>query len=123
MDPDDSAKAAIHKASLQGHAAAVRRLVELGADLNLGSDSGSTPLHFAGAYGHLELVATLLELGADPTKQNEFGEDALHMANMKVAHPRLPLALLRVLHEEIATFFPPPPLHSHGSKTCRAGRR
>lgn len=84
IDVNDSGKAAIHKAALQGHTAAVVRLVELGADINMGSDSESTAMHFAGAYGHLQTVDQLLKLGADPTKQNEFGEDAYTIANMKV---------------------------------------
>jgi ankyrin repeat protein len=62
----------------------VVRLVELGADINLGSESDSTAMHFAGAYGHLETVDQLLKLGADPTRENEDGETAYAIANMKV---------------------------------------
>lgn len=68
------------EAASKGDVAAVRRLVEAGADLNAYDDGGVTPLHWAARGGHplgphrcgYELpgspgvVQTLLELGADP---------------------------------------------------------
>jgi len=51
---------------------AIRRLVELGADVNgrttFGGDiEGATALHLAAQGGSVEVVRTLLDLGADPS--------------------------------------------------------
>jgi ankyrin repeat protein len=60
-------------AAVNGHVAAVRALVELGADPNrrgtFGGPShgeGVPALHLAAQDGRRETVAALLELGADP---------------------------------------------------------
>ena len=65
---------------MNGHGAAIRRLVALGADVNGrgtfgGPDhgQGATALHLAAQAGEAESVETLLELGANPTTR-----DALH---------------------------------------------
>src|SRR5207248_5004914 len=67
-------------AAVNGRVDAVRRLVELGADVNGratfgGPDHGQgvTALHLAAQSGQAGAVETLLELGADPTIR-----DALH---------------------------------------------
>jgi ankyrin repeat protein len=61
-------------AAAAGHAAAITRLVELGADPNGRSTFGGpdhgreiTPLHLAADDSKLDALRTLLELGADPT--------------------------------------------------------
>jgi ankyrin repeat protein len=67
-------------AAAQGRAAAVRRLIALGADPNGRSTFGgpehgvgAVPLHLAAQGCHLEAIEALLEAGADPTLR-----DALH---------------------------------------------
>jgi ankyrin repeat protein len=64
-------------AAATGRAAAVRRLLELGADPSgrstFGGPShgeGVTPLHLAAQDGHLETVRALLDAGADPTARD-----------------------------------------------------
>jgi ankyrin repeat protein len=64
-------------AAASGRAAAVRRLLELGANPSgrstFGGPShgeGVTPLHLAAQSGHLETVRALLDAGADPTARD-----------------------------------------------------
>jgi ankyrin repeat protein len=56
----------LHVAAKRGHPAAVRLLLEQGADPNA-RDAGdnASPLHFAAGGGHLETVRALLDAGAD----------------------------------------------------------
>jgi ankyrin repeat protein len=64
-------------AAATGRAAAVRRLLELGADPSGRSTFGGpthgegvTPLHLAAQDGHLDAVWALLDAGADPTARD-----------------------------------------------------
>jgi peptide-methionine (S)-S-oxide reductase len=55
-------------AALNGRADALRRMVELGADVNAKSEdlyAHATPLHHAVCSGSLEAVTALVEAGAD----------------------------------------------------------
>ncbi|MBI2687578.1 MAG: ankyrin repeat domain-containing protein [Acidobacteria bacterium] len=56
----------LHAAAFHGQLAAVRLLLELGADPNT-RDTGDNayPLHFAAGLGHLEIVRALLDAGGD----------------------------------------------------------
>ena len=98
-------------ASLRGHVALVKKLIERGADVN---KTGWTPLHYAATSGHLEImnlllehhayidaespngttplmmaanygtidaVKLLLEAGADPMLRNQLGMTAIDFAN------------------------------------------
>ncbi len=51
--------------------AAVRVLVEAGAEVNRQCEHGRTALHMASAWGHLDVVEYLLDQGADPTIRAE----------------------------------------------------
>jgi ankyrin repeat protein len=58
--------AALHLAALRNQHAAVRLLIERGADLNRRDfPDNATPLHFAAMHGDLETVRLLVEAGAD----------------------------------------------------------
>jgi ankyrin repeat protein len=64
-------------AAATGRAAAVRRLLELGADPSGRSTFGGpthgeavTPLHLAAQDGHLDAVRALLDAGADPSARD-----------------------------------------------------
>jgi ankyrin repeat protein len=65
-------------AAASGRAAAVRRLIERGADPSGRSTFGGpehgvgvTPLHLAAQSGHVEAIEALLQAGADPTVRDE----------------------------------------------------
>jgi ankyrin repeat protein len=75
-----SIRTALAWAAASGRPAAVRRLVELGADANRGATFGGpdhgegvTALHLAAQNGQTETIRALLEAGADPGMR-----DALH---------------------------------------------
>jgi ankyrin repeat protein len=74
VDADVYRGTALAWASACGHVAAVRRLLELGADPNArttfgGPDHGedATPLHLAAESNRLEVIRAMLEAGADRT--------------------------------------------------------
>lgn len=56
----------LHAAAQQGQTGIVRRLVDMGADVDARAIGGITPLHYAAASDRLETVRLLLALGADP---------------------------------------------------------
>jgi ankyrin repeat protein len=64
----------------RGHAAIARRLVEVGADVNVRQRHGWTPLHGAVHMGDADLVRFLLSHGADPKAATDDGETAIDMA-------------------------------------------
>jgi ankyrin repeat protein len=72
----------LHVAASLGQLEIVKRLVNLGADVNaLGGLEGSAPLHLAAAAGHLDIARYLLSRGATldvsaPEKNPLFG--AIH---------------------------------------------
>ncbi|KAJ7274627.1 ankyrin repeat-containing domain protein [Mycena rebaudengoi] len=59
---------ALQAACEKGHIDFVRRLLDLGADVDLGSrlGSGANPLQAASCYNHIEIVRLLLEHNANP---------------------------------------------------------
>ncbi len=72
-DADVYRGSALMWAAASGRAAAVRRLIELGADPSGRSTFGGpthgegvTPLHLAAQGGHLDAARALLDAGADP---------------------------------------------------------
>jgi ankyrin repeat protein len=74
VDADVYRGTALAWASSRGHVAAVRRLLDLGADPNArttfgGPDHGeaATALHLAAESNRLDVIRALLEAGADPT--------------------------------------------------------
>jgi ankyrin repeat protein len=80
VDADPYRGTALTWAAFNGQAAAIRRLLELGADPNARATFGGpthgegvVALHLAAQAGRPDAVRTLLEAGADPTIR-----DALH---------------------------------------------
>jgi ankyrin repeat protein len=77
LEADVYRGSALMWAAATGRAAAVRRLLELGADPSGRSTFGGpthgegvTPLHLAAQDGHLDAVRALLDAGADPTARD-----------------------------------------------------
>lgn len=66
---DEAGFTPLHDAALAGNAAAVRMLLDHGADINLGDkENGATALYMAATMGREEVVTLLLDKGADPGK-------------------------------------------------------
>jgi len=67
-------------AAAEGHSAVVKALVDLGADLEVTSNSGFTPLAFAVGKGDVDSVRLLLASGLDPNLVLPSGNSLLRMA-------------------------------------------
>ena len=61
-------------AAMHGNSAAVRLLLERGADVNGRNGDGSTALHGAAFTGNPQIVRLLLDKGGDPLAANQRGE-------------------------------------------------
>ena len=84
--------AIIHDACWTGNAEYARRLIELGADVNLSPENRLTPLHAAVGYNHIDVARILPQNDADVnastafpsssqyTWSPHFGETPLHLA-------------------------------------------
>ena len=70
----------LHWASAHGHVAAVRRLLELGADVDASDRSGWTALMAAVCNHELETVRALLDARADPLLSDATGSSAVDCA-------------------------------------------
>jgi ankyrin repeat protein len=73
LDADVYRGTALTWAAAKGRVRAVRRLLELGAGVDVrgtfggpGHGEGTTALHHAAEGGHLEVIEVLLAAGADP---------------------------------------------------------
>ena len=77
----------------EGHASAVKVLIENGADVNSPSKAGYTPLLFAARGGHLDVVTILLTAGAGVNDVQAEGVGALILA-IHNAHFELAVRLL-----------------------------
>ncbi|XP_017482739.1 PREDICTED: DNA-binding protein RFXANK-like [Rhagoletis zephyria] len=71
---------ALHWAAYYGQLAAVRLLVDAGANVNAGAPEMVTPLLLAACGGHNEVVRLLLEHGASSTHMDIVGNTALMYA-------------------------------------------
>ncbi|MCB9765980.1 MAG: ankyrin repeat domain-containing protein [Alphaproteobacteria bacterium] len=67
-------------AAFNGHGAVVRRLLDLGVDLEAVNVQGRTALHQASDQGHAGIVRLLLEAGADADRASLYDHTPLHIA-------------------------------------------
>jgi len=77
---DQEQNTALHYAAKEGHVAAVRLLLQHGADYNNRNSYGWTALMQAAAHGHVRAVRCLLEFGAPATARDKFDQSALVVA-------------------------------------------
>lgn len=71
---------ALHLAAFHRRPESIKTLVDLGADINIRSESGDTPLSLAAFRGCLKSVKTLTNLGADVNAINKQQVSALALA-------------------------------------------
>lgn len=74
-------------------AAAVRRLLEGGADVRVASPDGATPLHWAIHLNDLDTAGRLIERGADVNATNDYGVTPLLLACEAAPAPAAALLL------------------------------
>jgi hypothetical protein len=87
---------ALHFATANGNARAVRSLLRTGADPQVADprNSSNTPLHIAAQKGQTALVELLLDAGADPNVINRSNDTPLHAASAN-GHADVIAALLQ----------------------------
>jgi len=82
-------------AAQYGQTAAVKVLIDAGADINAVDSINNTPLMYAIKSGHKYTVFALLNAGADPTLINLGGVTTLHQAAIYMDDPDLVYLLIR----------------------------
>lgn len=70
----------LHYAALKGNLDWVKRIVEMGADVNETDRCDRTPLLFAAISGNLDVVEYLAEQDADVNAKDDYEKTALHFA-------------------------------------------
>src|SRR5438105_10618534 len=80
---------AVADAAMQADAAAVRALLQQGADVNAAEGDGMTALHWAAEHGDPDLASLLLKAGANTRAETRIGRHTpLHIA-AKTGNPRV----------------------------------
>lgn len=84
--PAESGETPLHGAALCGHTAAIKALIQHGADVNRQNNYGSTPLHLAASKdpefaqkNHVEALKALTTAGANVELLTKKGETALEI--------------------------------------------
>ncbi|XP_049947961.1 serine/threonine-protein phosphatase 6 regulatory ankyrin repeat subunit A-like [Schistocerca serialis cubense] len=77
---DECGSTPLHVAAASRRDAAVRLLLEAGADYDVRDGSGRTALHAAAASGNVYAFRLLLDAGSDPESQDSEGNTAVHLA-------------------------------------------
>jgi ankyrin repeat protein len=77
---DKSGDTCAHPAASFGHEGVLRKLIELGANLDIGNRNSWTPLHFACYRRHARCVKMLIAGGASVHVKSLIGQTACHVA-------------------------------------------
>jgi ankyrin repeat protein len=81
---DGDGRSALYWACMEGLVSVIRRLVDMGADINQQDNDGITPLIWACESGKEAMAHLLLEFGADVNRgEDEDGRSALHLASRR----------------------------------------
>jgi len=115
----EACETALHIACSRRRLDNVRRLCELGADLELANDQGCTPLLHAAMLDDSRFVTELLRRGARPTARSSAGMSALHFSAGR-GHHRTLRALL--LHGDLAALVNALDAHHTTPLAIAAGR-
>ncbi len=95
MARDEARRTSLHLAVILANAAAVKELLDAGADVNASGADGYTPLHIAAqSTKGLAVITVLLDAGADVNARNKKGQTALHIAARADKNPAIAAALL-----------------------------
>ena len=81
--PDSAGQTPLFWATTRGNAAAVKALLDYGADPNFVNKLGETPLHWAVEARSCDCMILLLQRGASASVQSVFGTTPLHYAAWK----------------------------------------
>ncbi len=84
-----SAYGGLYAAAAQGSVDDIRRLAQMGADLNARDGNGRTPLHVAAFQGHGSVAQALIAAGADPGLLDNQRYDAVTIAAVRDDVPML----------------------------------
>lgn len=89
---DKNGWALMHYAATRGGHEHLRKLVEMGADVNVTATAGDTPLHIAARTGQLDGATYLVSMGAKADAANAAGETPFDIA-MKMKRREIALML------------------------------
>jgi len=64
----------LHLASIYGHTAIAKYLLDNGASTNVQDSAGATPLHESVRYGNVDIVKMILTVGADVNAEDNLGK-------------------------------------------------
>lgn len=81
--PDSAGQTPLFWATTRGDVAAVKALLDYGADPNFANKQGETPLYWATEASSCACMTLLLERGARPNVQTAFGTAPMHYAAWK----------------------------------------
>ena len=82
----DDGKNTIVSRAFRGHVESIRKLIRLGAVIDIRNSNGENSLHMSVRSGSLELVRLYLDLGLDPNLPNYWDDTPYDLA-LKCGHP------------------------------------
>lgn len=95
IDPDPTGFGLLHHALLARNPAAVRFLLQHGADVNMSGWHGLRPLHIAYGAGLESMIALLKNSGADDSLQDRHGRTPSDYAALCTADPSFWMAMMK----------------------------